>query len=52
MKRISLIIILGSMLFLAGVAAHAQVTAWGWWGATQATIVPVSAANPLPVKCL
>ncbi len=38
-------------VFLAGAVAHAQLARWEWWGADQATILPVSAANPLPVHC-
>lgn len=38
-------------MFFAGAAAHAQLSRWEWWGADQNHIVPVSAANPLPVKC-
>jgi hypothetical protein len=38
--------------FFGGMAAHAQVSSWGWWGTTTTTIVPISADNPLPVQCL
>ncbi len=38
--------------FLGGMAAHAQISIWGWWGTSQTTIVPISATNPLPVRCL
>lgn len=37
--------------FLGGVAAHAQLSSWGWWGTSQNTFVPISVANPLPVAC-
>ncbi len=47
-----IIVAIVTMAFLGGMTAHAQLSSWGWWGTSQTTMVPISASNPLPVRCL
>jgi hypothetical protein len=44
-----ILLVFGVLLFFGGMEAHAAVSSWIWWGATNP--IPVSAANPLPVAC-
>jgi hypothetical protein len=52
MRRIGILAGVAIMFFIIGMQAQAAMSVWGWWGATRQTIVPISAANPLPVQCL
>lgn len=49
MRRLVICVALVVGAFSGGMAAHAQMSSWGWWGAVNP--IPISAANPLPVAC-